>query len=259
MIDWSAVEAADHAVPAGHDPDRLVAALSRALADPDPEVRDGAPYRVLAAWIRRGAVPADRRLALGDEMAERFAHPEVQARTFAPLVLDMLVTRGDFRPAWVDAFERWYPAEADLRGHDARLGWLHAVAHGADLLGTFGLRREVPPARMLALAAARLTAPTAHVYEQREDDRLASAAARVLTRPDLTEDDATAWLEPLAADLRTLGRGPLPARASNLLRTLHALYLLADRGLRPAPGAAPVPLAHREAVKERVGAVLDLL
>ncbi|MGW8881902.1 DUF2785 domain-containing protein, partial [Streptomyces mirabilis] len=168
MIDWKSVEAADCAVPADRPMDDLVRELSRALADPDPLVRDGAPHTVLATWIARGVIGRSRRLELGDEMADRFTDPRVEARAFAPLVLDMLVTAGDFKAGWVDAFERWYPAERDLRGHDETLGWLHAVAHGADLLAGFGCHPEVAPVRMLDLAAARLTAPTDHVYDQME-------------------------------------------------------------------------------------------
>ncbi|MFB7918851.1 DUF2785 domain-containing protein [Streptomyces sp. NPDC056061] len=110
-------------------------------------------------------------MELGNEMAGRFTEPRVEARTFAPLVLDLLVAAGDFEAGWVDAFERWYPAEQDLRGHDDTLGRLHAVAHGVDLLAGSGRHPEVAPVRMPDLAAARLTAPTDHVYDQMEDDR----------------------------------------------------------------------------------------
>ncbi|MFG3001066.1 DUF2785 domain-containing protein [Streptomyces sp. NPDC048340] len=258
MIDWKNVEAADHAVPAGHPMEDLVRELSRALADPDPLIRDGAPYSVLETWIARGTIGAPRRLELGDEMAERFADPRVEARTFAPLVLDMLVAAGDFKAGWVNAFERWYPAEQDLRGHDETLGWLHAVAHGADLLAGFGRHPEVAPTRMLDLAAARLTAPTDHVYDQLEDDRLARAIARVLTRTDLSEREAVGWLDTVAdrfgADRIST---PVPAHISNCLRTLRLLYVLADRGVRPTSELPAEPLHHRDAVKSGIAAVLD--
>ncbi|MER6400204.1 DUF2785 domain-containing protein [Kitasatospora sp. NPDC001603] len=259
MTDWSRIEATDCAVPADRPLEELVRELSGALADPDPDVRDGAPYAVLATWIERGVIDGPRRLALGDEMAARFLDPQIQARTFAPLVLDMLVEKGDFEAAWVDAFERWYPAETDLRGHDEKLGWLHAVAHGADLLDRFGRHPEVDPVRMLHLAAARLTAPTDHVFDQLEDDRLARAVARVLTRPDLSESDATTWLDPVAARFGADRLStPVPAHLSNCLRTLRLLYVLADRGVRaPNTDAAPEALPHGAAVKERLAAVLD--
>ncbi|MFF8380977.1 DUF2785 domain-containing protein [Streptomyces sp. NPDC015661] len=259
MTDWNSIEAADYAVPTDRDLGELVEELSRALADPDPLIRDGAAYGVLHTWIARGVIDGPRRLALGDEMAERFRDPEIQARTFAPLVLDMLVTEGDLKAEWVDAFARWYPAEEDLRGYDEKLGWLHAVAHGADLLDRVGRHADGDPVRMLDLAAARLTAPTGHVLDQLEDDRLARAIARVLTRTDMSERDATGWLDAVDAEFgadRIVT--PVPAQLSNCLRTLRLLYVLADRGVRPAAeGAAPEPLHHREAVKTRLGEVLD--
>ncbi|MFI0977464.1 DUF2785 domain-containing protein [Streptomyces sp. NPDC021093] len=258
MIDWKNIEADDCAVPSDRPMGDLVRELSRALADPDPLVRDGAPYTVLATWIARGTIGTERRLELGDEMATRFTDPRVEARTFAPLVLDMLVTAGDFKAGWVDAFERWYPAERDLRGHDGTLGWLHAVAHGADLLASLGHRPEVAPVRMLDLAAARLTAPTSHVYDQMEDDRLARAIARVLTRTDLSERDAVGWLEPIADRFGTDNiSGPMPAHISNCLRTLRLLHILADRGVRPTSELPAEPLHHRDAVKSAVATVLD--
>ncbi|MFF2040942.1 DUF2785 domain-containing protein [Kitasatospora sp. NPDC058170] len=260
MIDWSGIEAADCAVPADRPLEELVRGLSRALADPDPLIRDGAAYDVLSTWIDRGVIDAPRRLALGDEMAARLLDREVQARTFAPLVLDLLVGAGDFSAPWVTAFERWYPQEQDLRGHDEVLGWLHAVAHGADLLGRFGCHPEVAPVRMLDLAAARLTAPTDHVFDQLEDDRLARAVARILTRPDLDRPDATAWLDRVAdrfgADTISV---PVPAHLTNCLRTLRLLYVLADRGVRWSAESPPQPLHHGGAVKARLAEVLDLI
>lgn len=261
MIDWNSVEAADCAVPTGRPMEELVRGLSAALADPDPLVRDGAAYSVLATWISRGVIDAPRRLELGDEMAARFSDREIQARTFAPLVLDMLVEKGDFRESWVDAFARWYPAETDLRGYDEKLGWLHAVAHGADLLDRFGRHPDVAPTRMLDLASARLTAPTAHIWDQLEDDRLARAIAHVLTRPDISERDATAWLDPVGARFGADRIStPVPAHLTNCLRTLRLLHVLADRGVRrPGDGSAPLPLPHGGALKTRLAEVLDLI
>ncbi|MFB7590436.1 DUF2785 domain-containing protein [Streptomyces sp. NPDC056169] len=258
MTDWNSIEAADYAIPDAADLEELTAGLSRALADPDPGIRDGAAYSVLATWIERGVIDGPRRLALGDEMAARFGDPEIQARTFAPLVLDMLVGEGELRPEWVEAFARWYPAEEDLRGYDEKLGWLHAVAHGADLLGVLGRHAEVDPVRMLDVAAARLTAPTTYVWNQLEDDRLARAIARVLTRPDLSEQEATAWLGVIAAEFGADAIGvPVSAHLSNCLRTLRMLYVLADRGVRMTRDGDPQPLRHGPAVKARLAEVLD--
>ncbi|MFG1741609.1 DUF2785 domain-containing protein [Micromonospora chalcea] len=256
MTDWDLVCERDHAVPDGRDLDDLVAELAAALRDPDPVVRDGAPYVVLRTWIARDVIDAGRRARLGTLMAERFTDPEIQARTFAPLVLDMIVSRGDLDPAWLAAFRAWYPAETDLRGYDAKLGWLHAVAHGADLLATFGRHPSVDPAGMLDLAAARLVAPTEHLFAEQEDDRLARAIALVLARPGLSRADALAWLEPVAAGYAALPRGTTPAHASNSIRTLRALYVLLDTGVGLSRDAPALPQPHRDAVKARLAEVL---
>ncbi|SDY94265.1 Protein of unknown function [Micromonospora pattaloongensis] len=256
MTDWEKIYEAGCALPAGRALDELVAELAVALRDPDPGVRDGAPYVVLRTWIQRDVIDAGRRARLGAQMAARFADPEIQARTFAPLVLDMIVGRGDFDPAWLVAFTRWYPAEQDLRGHDPVLGWLHAVAHGADLLAAFGRHPRVRPEAMLELAAARLLARTDYLYAEQEDDRLARAIALTLTRPELTEAAAVGWLDPIAADFRAMPRGTTPTYASNAMRTLRMLYLLADLGVPPSSGAAPIPLPHAAAVKRRLAEVL---
>ncbi|MFJ8078394.1 DUF2785 domain-containing protein [Streptomyces sp. NPDC096176] len=253
---WQGIHAADFAVPSDRSLEALVDELAEALRDPDPEMRDGVPYVVLRTWIQRSVIDGHQGARLGAVMAERFGDPDIQARTFAPLVLDMLVGRGDFDPAWLAAFSGWYSAEQDLRGHDPVLGWLHAVAHGADLLGSFGTHPAVRPTDMLALATARLLADTDYVFAQQEDDRLAQAIALILTRPELDEDQALAWLDPVENDFGGLPSGPLPAHAANCLRTLRTLYLLADLGVRRSHEAAPVVLPHRDALKRRLVEVM---
>ncbi|MEU0835548.1 DUF2785 domain-containing protein [Streptomyces sp. NPDC056231] len=256
MTNWREIYETDCALPAGRRLDDLTAELADALGDPDPEVRDSYPYAVLDTWIRRGVIDGDRRLALGDLMAERFTDPRIQAKTFAPLVLKMIVSQGCPRPEWLKAFAAWYRSETDLRGRDEKLGWLHAVAHGADLLGVCGLRPEVDPEPLLGLAAERLLATTDYLFAEREDDRLAKAIALVLTRPDLTPERSTAWLSEIGAALAPYERGPIPVWASNTVRTLRALYVLADLGVSAERGGYPVPLAHGDAVKAQVAAVL---
>ncbi|MER5736736.1 DUF2785 domain-containing protein [Streptomyces sp. NPDC002262] len=249
--------------PAAAELPALVGELAEALRHPDPDIRDGAPYVVLRTWIERDVVDRPSRAGLGAVMAARFDDPEIQARAFAPLVLDMIVGRGDFDPAWLAAFRRWYPAETDLRDHDPRLGWLHAVAHGADLLGAFGSHPDVDPNGMLGLAAERLLAPTGQVFAQQEDDRLAQGIARTLNRPELTRAEALRWLEPVEAAFAA-GRPPgvptTAAHVSNAMRTLRTLYVLADVGVRPRSGAPdPVRPPHAEPLKRRLADVLALV
>jgi len=257
MTEWQKIIDDGYTVPEGRALPGLVAELSEALRSPDPVVRDAHGYGVLATWIDRGVLGADRLTELGDAMAARFADSEIQARTFAPLILDVIVSKGVFEARWVDAFAAWYAAEEDLRGLDPKLGWLHAVAHGADLLGALGRRPEVAPADMLALAARRMTAPTEHVWDAMEDDRLAHAMALTLTRTDVA--DATGWLPEVAALFRDRDRARIAPNVTNTLRTLRVLYLFADRGVRPGSRESAVALPHRDALREAIAETAALV
>ncbi|MFI9784004.1 DUF2785 domain-containing protein [Kitasatospora sp. NPDC051984] len=249
MTDWTALP--------DRDPSEAeLAAVREALRSPDPVERDERAYSRLAGWIP--GLAEERRLALGDAMADRFGDPEIQARTFAPLVLGRIVRTGSLRAEWLAAFARWYPAETDLRGHHPALGWLHAVAHGADLLGAFGQHPDVDPEPLLALGTARLLAPTGHVFDAMEDDRLGCALALTLTRPELTERQAVGWLDAVAEVFAGGEPGPVPAEVSNTLRALRVVHLLAVRGVRPQWGGAEVrALPHGAAVGERIAEVLS--
>lgn len=247
--DWRTFIESGGAVQDGRTAEQAVLELCEMLRSPDPVTRDELAYVALLRIVPRLEPPLRRRL--GDTMAERFNDSEIQARTFAPLILAALVAGGDFDVSWLTAFEAWYPAESDLRGYDPDLGWLHAVAHGADLLGAFARSPHVErPDRLLDLAAARLLAKTDYVLRDQEDDRLAYAMSLTLRREELTETTSVAWLEPIADDFRAGEPGPVPAHASNTMRTLRMLYLLADRGRH---------VRHRDLVKERLAEVLALV
>lgn len=55
---WDDVCDAEFVVPAG----ALIGELALCLRDPDPHVRDGAPYVVLRTWIARDVIVGERRM-----------------------------------------------------------------------------------------------------------------------------------------------------------------------------------------------------
>lgn len=257
MTDWAQVRDAGYLVPEDRSVDDLVTELTGMLRSPDPLVRDRQAYSVLATWIGRGVLSTQQLGALGDEMVPRFVDGEIQARTFAPLVLDAIVSAGVFEPSWVPPYERWYVAEDDLRGYDAKLGWLHAVAHGADLLGTLGLHSAVEPVQMLRLGIGRLLTPTEYVFRDMEDDRLGYALAATLTRADLNDADATSWLDPAIRAFAVPPAEGITPVVTNTIRTLRALYLLVDHGIRvPTSAAALTRVPQRDAVKAKITEVI---
>jgi hypothetical protein len=258
MTDWAQVREAGFAVPEGRPLGELVAELAAMLRSPDPVVRDRQAYSTLATWIQRGVLSERELRELGDEMVPRFGDAELQARTFAPLILDAIVSSGVFEPGWVRPFERWYVAEQDLRGYDEKLGWLHAVAHGADLLGTLGLHPAVEPVQMLRLGIGRLLTPTQYVLRDMEDDRLGYALAATLTRDDLTGSDAVDWLDPALRALAPPVESITPV-LTNTLRTLRVVYVLADHGVRVGDAKKLTTIPRREEVKTKLADVFRVV
>jgi hypothetical protein len=252
VTDWHVVVETGFAVPDDGDLRGMVEELSVMLASPDPVQRDEIAYSVLATWVSEGVLPPDLCRRLGDEMVGRMSSDDVWVRTFAPLVLDVLVSFGTFDAAWVPPFAEWYATETDLRGHDPDLGWLHAVAHGADLLGALGRHPEVAPASMLELAARRLVAPTDAVWRHNEDERLGHAIALTLTRPELTGEESVAWLQSVEDSWSPRPSGPPPAWMGNASRTLRVVLGATLTGTRAGGEGPALPLTHAKTVQERL-------
>jgi hypothetical protein len=245
--------------------------LLEMLSSPDPVERDDIAYLGMVQRIGSGSEDDDL-VALGDEIAGRLEDGEIQTRSFAALILGEVVERdqvtglatGEAVLRWRDAFAGWYATEQDLRGWDDSLGWLHAVAHGADTLARFGrsARLDRDDLRgLLDVACARLLAPTGFVLRDQEDDRLGYALALVLSRPELSEDDSVRWLRPVAAAFAAGEPGPVPAFATNAMRTLRMLYLLCDRGFlfpeaTQGETVARASVAHPAALKPALADVL---
>ncbi|MGW0966465.1 DUF2785 domain-containing protein [Streptomyces sp. NPDC002516] len=260
-ITWSSVAAEGFPFPEGVPVPRLVDELSAMLVSPDPKARDDQAYTAAAHWIGEGRL--DEVLeSLGDTAAGRFTHPEVQARTFAPLVLRCVLARGVAAPGtvpeaaaerWYVPFAAWYPAEPDIRGWDDSLGWLHAVAHGADAAAVFAQVLPDRCAELLELCARRMTAAVDYRYVQLEDARLARAITRILLVPGLSPEQATGWLSVIDKALEGGGYGPVPPWAFNTFATLQSLHLHLTRGLTDE-GLPP----HATTVAEQAAAVLRL-
>jgi Protein of unknown function (DUF2785) len=246
MIHWTpqvkqAVLDNDFLLPEGADLAGLVDDLWAWLGSPDPRERDEVAYSVLATWIERGLLDGQL-AALGKRAAADLGAPEVQRRTFATLLLAEVVGRDAgvrLVPAprlhlWLAAWTTWYLDEPDLRSWDPQLGWLHAVAHGADTAGAFGQHPALAVddlRRLLGTLAERLRRVD-QTLVQGEDDRVALAAYRILCRPELGVSDLQTWLDALSPVWTTLTPGPIPPNACLTVHTLRALDLFLTLGVR---------------------------
>ena len=251
---WRQVQEADFEVPADRPLDDLTAELTRMLGSNDPVVRDGTAYPALATWTSRG-VYDDLLSGLGDGMAAGLAvglgeheSDTVFRRSFSVLVLGECVAR-DNKAAlvpqakvmeWGDRISTWYLRERDLRGYVPGKGWAHAVAHGADAIGTLAESPHLGKAELTVLLdvlADRLTVPADTQFVHGEPDRMAAATMCVLRRNAVPLSILEPWVARLAA--AATSRAPRNTdpflRRGNSESFLRALYL--QLALAPHPPA----------------------
>jgi len=225
-----------------------VARLVDDLRSPDPAVRDDGAYQGLAELAGDGALD-EHLLELGDRAAALLTDGAVQARSFGALLLALVVDRDtrtgraddESTQRWLVSACRWYPAERDTRGWDPGLGWLHAVAHGADALGELAASPRTGRddlAVLLDTLVSRVVEPTDQHWLQDEDDRVALAVMVVLLRDMLDEEQVRRAIGRLSTGWTEVAAGPVPAGADNCVRLARTLHLQLTLGVRAEPGAA---------------------
>ncbi len=239
------------------------------LRSPDPAVRDDGAYQALAELAGDGALD-DHLLELGDRAAALLTDGTVQARSFGALLLALVIDRDNrTRRAddastlrWLAAACRWYPTEPDTRGWDPGLGWLHAVAHGADALGELAASPRTGRDHLTLLLDAmvsRAVEPTDQHWLQDEDDRVALAVMAVLLQDVLDVEQVRGAIGRLSTGWTEVAAGPVPAVADNCVRLARTLHLQLTLGVRPEPGAAVRHPAVRAEALRALGSALASL
>jgi hypothetical protein len=225
-------------------------------------VRDGWAYAELAEGIRSGRFAADRTV-IRESALRSLRSDEIQARTFAPLVLHWLVLAGDRDRTAFDEVADWYVSEADTRGYDDDLGWLHAVAHGADYLAAAAGAGIAGGDEVLELLARRTALP-GPVWRDQEDARVAAAVLQALCAAHESGHDgvqafaaplheALAAFEAAVADGSATGRPP--AWLANVYSTSATLYVAAAEDPLPGEGLDASP--WREHLRAALVALLS--
>jgi hypothetical protein len=266
---WKQVHAEGLTVPSDRPLDDLTAELTRMLGSPDPAHRDGMAYPTLATWIHRG-VYDDLLAGLGDGMAMwlrvglgEAGTDSVFRRSFSALVLAECIARdnsrslmtGDKILEWGDRVATWLLRERDLRGYAPGNGWAHAVAHGADALGTLAESPHLSTNELtvvLDVIADRLLLPVDRLFTAGEPDRLALATMKVLRRNRVPLRVLEPWIARLAAAAAPRSshddRDPYLA-GGNAEAFLRSLYLQLSLGPLPPEVRSDLLLVVVDALK----------
>ena len=217
---WQAVAASKFAVLTGAALPALLDELTALLGSPDSDLRDDIAYSALTQWIYlQRIVPVDERRRLLREWSLNLARgigdqgsPSVLRRSFSALALGMLAILDNEAP-YLDQEEfdrlltvtlRYLKDERDVRGFDPAVGWMHSVAHTADLIKFLARSRHLRPeqqATILSGISGKLRS-THTVLINGEDERLARAVLSIVARPDVDATGFAGWVKSLAAPER---------------------------------------------------------
>lgn len=235
-------------MPSQADLDQLV----EDLRSPDSSVRDDVGLARAADYIVGQVLDPGQCRWLGDRVIEHLDSPEAHVRAFAPLVLAMLADAGCSRPAWVEKAKQWYVEEQDLRGFDDEVGWIHAVAHGADYLGTVALQDLDDPGAVSSTLFERVLGSGSVTFVHGEEDRVAVALAVCLATVSDPALEVESWRQRLEGRVDDHAEKAL----SNLWRTLRSLYMLVGQTLQL--GDASITVRDIGAVREALSRILHL-
>jgi len=217
----------------GQSVDELAVGLVSCLGSPDPELRDGIGYELFTYWLRGEKLSDDTRFRLLRSLSENLRNPAPEntlSRSFSGLVLAELLRSDAQKPFLGDADRQSLlavatgamTAESDYRGLDPVVGWVHPVAHMADLLWRFALHpaTTADQARALLDAVQGKVAPRDVTYSFNEGDRLARVVATVVQRELLPPAEIAAWLSRYAAP-QTMDRWSDAFRSPTGMAELH--------------------------------------
>ena len=252
---WRAIAKNHYAIPGGQEAVVLARELSGYLGSPDPELRDDLAYSMLAVWINRQKKFSPEELAtLLEEWQANLragigetATDSIFKRSFSALCLSSLAERDLKDPFLGEARFRTLLNEAltylgderDLRGFDAKKGWIHATAHTGDLLAALAGNKfftKQDQGRVLKAIAQRL-ATADEIFSYGEQDRLANVAAVIASREDFDGEGWSSWVTQMDKEDRVVWNDS-PPKMQALARYQNDSYFLnattAQISLRPA-------------------------
>jgi len=265
---WKKIAANRYAAPEGEKAFALAKELSGDLKSSDPELRDDLAYSILATWILQpGVLNGDELLALEEEWRGNLKvgigeseTDSVLGRSFSALCLSAIAER-EFKTPFLgeeryrkllEAALNYLKDERDLRGFDARKGWIHATAHTADLLAALVRHpsfTEEDQGNVLKAIGQRLE--TARViFAFGEQDRLGNALAAMAGRQDFVAAGFEAWVYQMDKADQAIWKDS-PPQMEGLQRFENDTYLLNAFVARLAQGekSAAAVEAEKAALK----------
>ena len=196
-----------------YDKHHIASLLLSFIGDKDPYMRDELVYDILSKLFMNQQFSEHELVSyLNRLMSHQFLLYDLENQeessilkrsfTILQLVVFVYIHRRDqvidqtIIKEMLITFKQYILNEKIRIGYDRDLGWIHAVAHGADLLGQLSLVPSFGKSEMIDIfdTIANLVMYQDMYYQFNEDERLASAIKKGLSRDILTESDILRWI-----------------------------------------------------------------
>jgi len=185
----------------------LAIELVSCLGSPDPELRDRIGYELFTNWLRQEKLSDETRSRLLFELSAGLGNQSKAmglTRSFSALILAEIMRSDSInafmndeqRQALLDKATAAIAHEDDFRGLDADIGWVHPVAHMADLLWRYALhpKTDTEQAAQILDAVRSKVGPTSVSYAFNEGDRLARVVTTLITNELVDAESMAAWI-----------------------------------------------------------------
>lgn len=187
--------------------DQLAPALISCLGSTNSELRDSIGYELFSYWLRNDALSQQSKIDLLEVLSSNIQQSDdTQAlnRSFSALVVSELL-RADNLSNFIDDADRLrllqitvnaLVAESDYRGLVEDIGWVHPVAHLADVLWRFALHTSLntEQSRIILESVRNKVGTTTTGYIFNEGDRLARPISTLILQDALDASDIVNWL-----------------------------------------------------------------
>jgi hypothetical protein len=190
-----------------HEPNQLATELVSCLGSPNSELRDTIGYELFTYWLRNDVLSSQTKANLINTLSANIqlsSSEHALSRSFSALIISELL-RADNLSAFMSDEDRLsllqtsvnsLSAETDFRGLEEDIGWVHPVAHLADILWRVALHSSLDQEQSrLILQGVSSKARTSVVgYAFKEGDRLARSVSVLIVRQSLSSTEFVNWL-----------------------------------------------------------------
>ena len=190
-----------------HAPDQLAPELVSCLGSPNKELRDIIGYELFTYWLRNEKIPRQTKTDLVETLSVNLQRSDIDqslSRSFSALILSELL-RADNLSAFMSDEDRLsllqisiiaMSEETDYRGLVSDIGWVHPVAHLANVLWRFALHSSLnqQQARLILEGVRSKAGTNAASFAFNESDRLARSVSMLIVRETLPQSEIISWL-----------------------------------------------------------------